>query len=46
MGCLDITFGGLSHVLLQEYYGSLTAFTSIVEDYIAIILLLQEGTML
>ena len=44
MGCLDITFGGLSHVLLQ--YGSLTAFTSIVEDYIAIILLLQEGTML
>ena len=47
MGCSDLMFGGLSHVLLQ--YGSLTAFTSIIEDYIAIILLLQlkiEGTML
>ena len=45
--CSNLTFGGLSHVLLQ--YGSLTAFTSIIEDCIAIILLLQlkiEGTML
>ena len=47
MGCSDLMFGGLSHVLLQ--YNLLTAFTSIIEDYIAIILLLQlkiEGTML
>ena len=47
MVCSDLTFGGLNYVLLQ--YGSLTAFTSIIEDYIAIILLLQlkiEGIML
>ena len=47
MVCSDLTFGGLNYVLLQ--YGSLTAFTSMIEDYIAIILLLQlkiEGIML